>query len=108
MLLRLSLRALPLFTPCSYAYHIVSNIPGVECDIRRPNVGLDAVDNFLDNLQDDLNSYIMPFIEKNADMKWDEEAQGRFLSETHWHICEKELDWPREVIARDHCTNHIS
>ena len=39
-------------------YQIVSNVPGMEFDIRRPYVGLDAVDMFLDSLQDDLNKYM--------------------------------------------------
>ena len=45
----------------------------------------------------------MPIIEKKVDMIWDEEARERFLSETHCHICEKERDRSRDVIARDHC-----
>ena len=53
---------------CSYSYQIVSNIDGIEFDIRHPYVGLDAVDNFLDSLQDDLNKFIMPLIEKDVDM----------------------------------------
>ena len=39
---------------CSYAYQIVSNIPGVEFD-SRIYVGEDAVHHFLDTLQEDLN-----------------------------------------------------
>lgn len=35
------------------SYQIVSNIDGVEFDIRHPYIGYDAVDNFLDSLQDD-------------------------------------------------------
>ena len=48
----------------------------------------------------------MPIIEKVVDMIWDEEAQERFLSETHSHRCVKELDRPREVIVWDHCRFH--
>ena len=66
--------------------HIVSNIPGVGFDIRWNYVGLDAVDKFLDNLQDDPKRYIMTIIETNVDMIWDEEAQERFHTETHCHM----------------------
>ena len=42
---------------CSYAYHIFSNIPGVEFEPRLYG-GEDAVEHFLDSLHDDLNKYI--------------------------------------------------
>ena len=62
---------------CSYAYQIASNVPGVKFD-SRIYVG-DAVDHLLDTLQEDLNKYIMPLIEKDVDMVWDGEARARFL-----------------------------
>ena len=88
---------------CSYAYHIVSNVPGIEFDIRGPYIGVDAVEKFLDNLQEDLNKHIMPIIENNVKMIWDDAAKEKFISETHCHICEKELDRYNDIITRDHC-----
>ena len=88
---------------CSYAYKIVSNVPGVEFEIRRPYIGLDAVDKFLDSLQDDLNKHIMPLIEKDVDMIWNDEAKRKFETDTHCHICKKELNRDDETPARDHC-----
>ena len=41
---------------CSYAYQIVSSIPGIEFG-QRLNVGVDAAGHFLDALQEDLNRY---------------------------------------------------
>ena len=52
---------------CSYAYHIVSNIPGVEFEPRL-HVGLDAAEHFIDSLQIDLNDNIVPIIEKEVEM----------------------------------------
>ena len=89
--------------PCSYAYKIVSNIPGIEFDLHEPYVGSDAVDKFLDNLQNDLNKHIIPIIEKDVPMIWDDDAQQRYDNATHCHICEKELDRSNETPARDHC-----
>ena len=86
----------------SYAYHIISNIPGVEFGPRL-YTGEDAVEHFLDSLQDYLNKYIMPIIEKDVPMIWDETAQGKYDAATHCHICEKELDRSGETPACDHC-----
>ena len=38
--------------------------------------GVGAAGHFLDALQEDLNRYIMPLIEKNVDMIWDDEAKA--------------------------------
>ena len=73
----------------SYAYQIVSNVPGIEFDLRRPYIGLDAVDKFLDSLQDDLNKYIMPLVEEDVSIIWDDEAKRKFQAATHCHICKK-------------------
>ena len=64
---------------CSYAYQIVSSISGIEFGSRL-HVGVGVADHFLDALQDDLNWYIMPLIEKDVDMKWDDEAKEKFKS----------------------------
>ena len=67
---------------CSYAYKIVSNIPGIEFTPRL-YVGDDAVEHFLDTLQDDLNKIIMPIIEKDVEMIWDDVAKLKFESDIH-------------------------
>ncbi len=87
---------------CSYAYHIASSIPGVEFESRL-YVGEDAVDHFLNSLQDDLNKFIMPLIERDVDMIWDDDAKEKFELETHCHVCKKELNRLAEPIVRDHC-----
>ena len=45
----------------------VKNIPGIEFGPRL-HIGVGAADHFLDALQEDLNRYIMPLIEKDVDM----------------------------------------
>ena len=67
---------------CSYAYQIVSSIPGIEFG-QRLHVGVGAADHFLDALREDLNRYIMPLIEKDVDMIWDDEAKEKFESAAH-------------------------
>ena len=87
---------------CSDAYQIVSSVPGVELGPRL-HVGVGAADHFLDALQEYLNKYIMPLIEKDADMIWNDEAKEKFESATHCHICKKKLNRLVEPIVRDHC-----
>ena len=84
---------------CSYAYQIVSSIHGIEFELRL-HVG--AVNHSLDILQEDLNKYIMPLIEKDVDMTWNDEAKEKFESATHCHVCKKELNRLVEPIVRDH------
>ena len=59
---------------CSYAYQIVSSLPGIELGPRL-HVGVGAADHFFDALQEDLNRYIMPLIDKEVDMICDDEAK---------------------------------
>ena len=76
---------------CSYAYQIVSSIPGVEFEPML-HVGVGAADHFLDTLQEALTKYIMSLIEKDADMIWDDEDKEKYESATHCHVCNKELN----------------
>ena len=69
---------------------IVSSVPGIEFEPRL-YVGVDAADHFLNTLQEDLNKYIMPLIEKGVDMIWNDEAKEKFESAAHCHVCKKEL-----------------
>ena len=85
---------------CSYAYQIVSSVPGIEFEPRL-HVGVGAADHLLDTLQVDLNKYIMPLIEKDVDMIWNDEAKERFELATH--VCKKKLNRMVEPIVRDHC-----
>ena len=87
---------------CSYAYLITSRIPGVEFP-PRIYVGLDAAEHFLTSLQNDLNTLIMPIIERNVEMIWDEDAQQRFDEATHCFICNEFLDRENSTPAKDHC-----
>ena len=50
---------------CSYAYQVVSSIPGIEFGTRL-HVEVDAAGHFIDALQEDLNIYTMPLIEKDV------------------------------------------
>ena len=54
-------------------------------------VEVDAAGHFLDALQEDLNRYIIP---------WDDEAEGKFKSATHCHVCKKPVGGDK---VRDHC-----
>ena len=63
-------------------------------------VGVDAAAHFLDSLQEDLHRYIIPLIEKDVDMIWDDEAEEKFKSATHCHVCKKPV---RGDKVRDHC-----
>ena len=84
---------------CSYNYQIVSNVPGIEFEPRL-YVGVDAAEDFLNTLQEDLNKYIMPLIEKDVDMIWYDEVKEKFESATHCHACKKQLGGDN---VRDHC-----
>ena len=86
---------------CPYAYQTVSNVPGIKFEPRL-YLEEDAVEHFLDSLQDDLNMYIIPRIEQDVNMIWNDEAKEKFESTTHCHICEKEFDGVEDVIDRDH------
>ena len=59
---------------CSYAYQIVSS---------RLYVGVDAADHLLNTLQEDFTKYIMPLIENDVDMIWNDEAKEKFEPATH-------------------------
>ena len=62
---------------CSHAYQIVSSVPGIKFEPRL-HVGVGAADRFFNTLQKDLNKYIMPLIEKDVDMIWNDEAKEKF------------------------------
>ena len=74
----------------------------MEFDIKQ-YLGPNAAQHFLSNLQQDLNKYIMPLIEKDVEMVWDNDAQQKFSAATHCHICSKELNRNSQTIVRDHC-----
>ena len=84
---------------CSYAYQIVSSIPGIGFG-QRLYVGVDAAGHFLYVLQEDLNRYIISLIEKDVDMIWDDEAEEKFKPATHCHACKKPVGGDN---VRDHC-----
>ena len=76
---------------CSYAYQIVSSVPGIEFEPGL-HVRVGAADHFLDTLQEDLNKYIIPLIEKDVDIIWNDEAKEKFESATHCHVCKTQLE----------------
>ena len=71
---------------CSYAYTIVSRVPGVEFTPKL-YVGMDTAEHFLASLQSDLYSYIMPLIERDVEIIWNEEAQQQYDEATDCFIC---------------------
>ena len=87
---------------CSYAYLITSRIPGIQFEPRL-YFGLDAANHFLTTLQNDLNEYIMPLIERDVDMIRDEDARQGFDDATDCYICTKPLDREQNTICADHC-----
>jgi hypothetical protein len=74
----------------------------VEFDYKQ-HVGLDAATHFLDTLQKDIDQNIMPKIEKDVEMIWNDETEAIFEAATHCSICTKPLNRDEEVLARDHC-----
>ena len=86
---------------CSYSYLITSRVPGVEFEPRL-YVGPDAAEHFLSSLQNDLNNDIMPLIERDVDMIWDDDAERRFNEATDCYICNKPLNRDQNIIVRDH------
>ena len=89
---------------CSYAYIIVSNLVEFE---PKTYFGLNAAEHFLDSLQHDLNTHIMPIIEKDAEMIWNDDAKLKFEAATQCHICEKDLVPPELHCHRDEETSTI-
>ena len=87
---------------CSYAYLIVSSIPDLTFEPQL-YIGPDAADHFLSSLQTDLNEQIMPLIERDVEMVWDEAAMAKFEEDVDCFICGKPLDRENELLARDHC-----
>ena len=63
-------------------------------------VGVDVAGHFLDILQEDPNRYMIPLIEKDVDMIWDDEAKEKCKSATHCHVCKKPVGSDK---VRDHC-----
>ena len=90
---------------CSYSYFFTSNLPDLEF-VQRLYVGTDAAEHFITSLQNDLNTHIMPLIERNVDMVFDDEAQERFDNATDCYICNKPLNSNKNVISQDH--NHFT
>ena len=70
---------------CSYAYKIISIVPGVEFEMRR-YIGSNAAEHFLESLKHDLYTHIIPLIEKDVEMIFENNAQEQFLAATHCHI----------------------
>ena len=89
---------------CSYAYTIVSSVPGVSFQPKL-YVGGNAAEHFLDSLQRDLD-VIMPIINKEVKMIFDNAARIKFEAATHCHICEKTLD-NSPVRDHDHFTGEF-
>ena len=69
------------YIACSYAYLIVSRVPGLEFEPRM-YVGPDAAGHFLKTLKRDLDKLIMPVIEKDEEMIFDEAAARAFETAT--------------------------
>ena len=46
---------------------------------------------------------MMPLIEKDVDMIWNDAAKEKFGSATHYHLCKTKLNRFVELIVRYHC-----
>ena len=55
------------------------------------HAGVGAADHFLYALQEDLNRYILPLIEKDVDLIWDDEAKEKFESAAHFHVSKRSV-----------------
>ena len=92
-----------LHTACSYSYIIISNVSGVSFSSKL-YVGGKAAEHLLDSLEQDMEERIMPIIENEVDMIFNEVAREKFETSTHCHICEKLLNREGEdITVRDHC-----
>ncbi len=87
---------------CSYMYIIVSDVPGVTFK-RKLYVGVDAASHLLDSLQRDFDNIIMPIIEDEKEMIFDEAARQKYDSALNCHICEQSLENDK-VRDHDHLT----
>ena len=85
---------------CSYSYKIVSNVCENKFELRS-YFGEDALDHFLSSLEHDLQTIIMPKIENDVAMIWNNEAQEKFDEATCCHICGNGFDDPKDKV-RDH------
>jgi hypothetical protein len=87
---------------CSYGYKIVSRVEGVDFPDMRHFTGPDAASHFLETLSRDLYTNIMPLIENDVDMVFDDDAQLIHFTSTECYICKKALG-TAEPTVRDHC-----
>ena len=81
-------------------YHIVSDVPGVSFEPKF-YVGSDAAEHLLDYLQQDLYDKIMPVIENEVAMIFNDAARVNYAAAAHCHIWEKPLD-PEGTTGLDH------
>ena len=58
-------------------------------------------------MQRELNAHIMPLIERDVEMIYDDEAERSFAEATNCFICCKPLDREHNVISRDHFTGRF-
>ena len=88
---------------CSWAYHIVSRVPGIKFKPRL-YVGKDAPNKFLKELRKDYYEQFKPRIDDDKEMIFDEEAQIKFAAATKCEMCSNPFEEGHKV--RDHC--HLS
>lgn len=83
---------------CSFAYTIVSRVPGIEFEPKL-YLGEDAPERLLTELQKDYREKIKPYIDEDKDMIFGDEERAKFDAATDCHICNKPLEEDR---VRDH------
>ena len=75
---------------CSWCYKIVSSVSDVKYKMRY-YFGVDTLQKFIESLLQDLKTIILPSIETEAEMVWDNAAIQKFQAAKYCYICEKEL-----------------
>ena len=73
---------------CSWSYKIVSNVSPTKYEMRY-YFGVDALKKFIESLLRDLKNIILPSIETEVKMIWDDAAIQKFQAAKDCYICEK-------------------
>ena len=86
---------------CSWSCKIVSNVSDTKYEMRY-YFGINALQKFIESLLQDLKNIILPSIETEAKMIWNDEDIQKFQAAKYCHICEKKLSDADPAVI-DHC-----
>lgn len=87
--------------PCSYAYRVVSNVPG-RPSYSRMYRGVDAVVHFLDSVLFEGDQIVQYLKKTNIPLVMSQQDEKNFKEATHCSICEEPYDENDIIKVRDH------